>query len=149
MKVLFIGGTGTISSACSQLAVERGFDLYLLNRGLTSTRPIPEGAQVLTGDIRNPASVRAAIGEMTFDVVVDWIAYTPDHVEQDIALFRGRTDQYIFISSASAYHKPVLSLPITESTPLHNPFWQYSRDKIACEARLMRAYRDTGFPGNR
>ena len=146
MKVLFIGGTGTISSACSQLAVERGFDLYLLNRGLTSTRPIPEGAQVLTGDIRNPASVRAAIGEMTFDVVVDWIAYTPDHVEQDIALFRGRTDQYIFISSASAYHKPVLSLPITESTPLHNPFWQYSRDKIACEARLMRAYRDDGFP---
>lgn len=146
MKVLFIGGTGTISSACSQLAVERGIDLYLLNRGLTSERPIPAGATLLTGDIRDPASVQAAIGEMTFDVVVDWVAYTPAHVETDIALFRGCTKQYVFISTASAYHKPVQSLPITESTPLHNPFWQYSRDKIACEERLLRAYRDEGFP---
>jgi nucleoside-diphosphate-sugar epimerase len=146
MKVLFIGGTGTISSACSQLAVERGIDLYLLNRGLTSERPVPAGATVLTGDIRDPASVRAAIGKLTFDVVVDWVAYTPAHVETDIALFRDRAGQYIFISTASAYHKPVQSLPITESTPLHNPFWQYSRDKIACEERLLCAYRDESFP---
>lgn len=146
MKVLFIGGTGTISSACSQLAVERGIDLYLLNRGLTSERPIPAGVTILTGDIRDPASVKAAIGSMTFDVVVDWVAYTPTHVESDIALFRDHVGQYIFISTASAYHKPVRSLPITESTPLHNPFWQYSRDKIACEERLLRAYRDEGFP---
>jgi nucleoside-diphosphate-sugar epimerase len=83
---------------------------------------------------------------MTFDVVVDWVAFTPDHVETDLALFRGRTGQYVFISSASAYHKPVRSLPITESTLLHNPYWQYSRDKAACEARLLQAYREEGFP---
>ena len=146
MKVLFIGGTGTISSACSQLAVERGVDLYLLNRGLTSERPIPAGATVLTGDIRDPASVRAVLGDRIFDVIVDWVAYTPDHVETDIELFKGRTGQYVFISTAAAYHKPVLSLPITESTPLHNPYWPYAQAKIACEARLMRAYHDAGFP---
>ncbi len=146
MKVLFIGGTGIISSACSRLAVERGMDLYLLNRGETKHRSIPEGATVLHGDIRDAASARAALGQMTFDVVVNWIAFTPNHVEQDLTLFRGRTGQYISISSASAYHKPVLSLPITESTPLHNPYWQYSRDKIACEERLMRAYREEAFP---
>jgi nucleoside-diphosphate-sugar epimerase len=146
MKVLFIGGTGTISSACSQLAVERGIDLYLLNRGRTNERPVPAGATVLTGDVRAPAAVEAALGALTFDVVVDWVAYTPAHVETDIALFRERTRQYIFISTASAYHKPVHSLPITESTPLHNPFWRYSQDKMACEERLLRAYRDQGFP---
>ncbi|MGC9522891.1 MAG: SDR family oxidoreductase [Anaerolineae bacterium] len=146
MKVLFIGGTGIISSACSQLAVDRGIDLYLLNRGETNKRPVPEGAKVLIGDIREPSTVLDAIGDMTFDVVVDWIVFTEPQVETDLELFRGRTDQYIFISSASAYHKPVRSLPITESTPVHNPYWQYSRDKIACEERLMRAYREEGFP---
>ncbi|MBN2003372.1 MAG: SDR family oxidoreductase [Anaerolineae bacterium] len=146
MRVLFIGGTGIISSACSHLAVERGMDLYLLNRGKTLRRQAPKGATLLQGDIRDITSVRAALGLMSFDVVVNWIAFTPDHVEQDLALFRGRTGQYIFISSASAYHKPVRSLPITESTPLHNPYWQYSRDKIACEERLMRAYREEAFP---
>lgn len=146
MRVLFIGGTGTISSACSQLAVERGIDLVLLNRGKTTTRPAPAGATVLVGDIRDPASIQAALGDQTFDVIVDWIAYTPAEIERDIALFRGRTGQYVFISTAAAYHKPVLSLPITESTPLHNPFWKYAQEKIACEARLMRAYRDDGFP---
>jgi nucleoside-diphosphate-sugar epimerase len=146
MNVLFIGGTGIISSACSQLAIDRGIRLYLLNRGQTSKRPVPEGAQVLIGDIRNPATVRAALGNLTFDAVVNWITFTQDQVAVDLELFHGRTAQYIFISSASAYHKPVRSLPITESTPLHNPWWQYSRDKIACEERLMRAYRDEGFP---
>jgi nucleoside-diphosphate-sugar epimerase len=145
MKVLFIGGTGVISSACSQLAIERGIDLYMFNRG-TSPRPVPEGARVLHGDIRDRASVESALGDATFEVVVNWIAFTPDQVEVDIAFFRGRTGQYVFISSASAYQKPVASLPITESTPLDNPFWAYSRDKIACEERLVQAYREEKFP---
>lgn len=146
MKVLFIGGTGVISSASAELAVTRGIDLTLLNRGKTSQRPAPQGAKVLIGDIRQPDSVREVLSGLTFDVVVNWLVYTPDQVASDLDLFRGRTAQYVFISSASAYHRPVLSLPITESTPLHNPYWAYSRDKIACEERLMRAYRDEGFP---
>jgi nucleoside-diphosphate-sugar epimerase len=145
MKVLFIGGTGVISSACSQLAVSWGIDLVLLNRG-QSTRPIPESARVLQGDIRDRDSVERVLGDTTFDVVVNWVNFTPDHVEADIELFRDRTGQYIFISSASAYQKPLSSLPITESTPLHNPFWAYSRAKAACEERLMLAYRKHEFP---
>lgn len=145
MKVLFIGGTGIISSACSQLALDRGIELYLLNRG-QSARPAPRGAHLLHGDIRNRGSVQSALGDMTFDAVVNWIAFTPDHVESDIDLFQGRTGQYVFISSASAYQTPPVNLPVTESTPLANPFWQYSRNKIACEETLIRAYRDVGFP---
>ena len=145
MDVLFIGGTGVISSASSRLALERGLNLYLLNRG-QSSRPVPDGAHVLHGDIRDPASVRKALGDRTFDVVVDWIAFTPEHIETDLGLFRDRTEQYVFISSASAYQTPPTLLPITESTPLSNPFWEYSRQKIACEERLMRAYREDGFP---
>jgi len=145
LKVLFIGGTGIISSACSELALERGLDLYLLNRG-QSSRPTPAGATVLHGDIRQPDSVRAALGDLQFDAVVDWIAFTPEHVETDLALFNGRTRQYIFISSASAYQTPPVMLPVTESTPLHNPYWAYSRNKIACEERLLQAYRQDGFP---
>ncbi|CAM3377278.1 SDR family oxidoreductase [Deinococcus saxicola] len=145
MKVLFIGGTGIISSACSELALAQGLELYLLNRG-ESSRPVPDGAKVLRGDIRDPGSVRQALGNLAFDVVVNWVAFTPAHIETDLELFAGRTKQYVFISSASAYQKPLGHLPITESTPLHNPFWQYSRDKIACEDRLTRAYREDGFP---
>lgn len=145
MKVLFIGGTGIISSACSELAVQHGIDLYLLNRG-HSNRPTPAGAKVLQGDIREPASVAAALGDLSFDSVVDWVAYTPDQVRIDLDLFRRRTRQYIFISSASAYQKPPSFLPIQESTPLHNPFWQYSRDKAACEVLLDEAGRKEGFP---
>ncbi|HEY5564455.1 MAG TPA: SDR family oxidoreductase [Rhodothermia bacterium] len=145
MKVLFIGGTGIISSACSQLAVDNGIDLFLLNRG-KSSRPIPDAVKVLIADFYDAGSVRSALGSQRFDVVVDWIAYTPDRVEADLELFRGRTDQYVLISSASAYMTPPVSLPVTESTPLHNPFWEYSRNKIACEERLIRAYRDEGFP---
>lgn len=145
MKVLFIGGTGIISSACSELAVQRGIDLYLLNRG-KSSRPAVEGARMLNGDIRQADSARAALGDHDFDAVVDWVAYTPEHVQNDVELFRERTGQYIFISSASAYQTPPNFLPVTESTPLHNPFWQYSRDKAACEAALMDAYRREGFP---
>ncbi|HZL46112.1 MAG TPA: NAD-dependent epimerase/dehydratase family protein [Opitutaceae bacterium] len=145
MKVLFIGGTGIISSACSKLALERGIELYLLNRG-QSVRPVPEGARVLRGDVREPRSARAALGDLSFDVVVDWIAFTPDQLEGDLTLFRGRTRQFVFISSASAYQTPPASLPVTESTILDNPFWQYSRNKIACEERLVRAYREEKYP---
>ena len=145
MKVLFIGGTGIISSACTRLAFERGIDLTLINRG-ESERSIPEGVQVIHADIRDVSSTKEVIGDRKFDVVVDWVAYTPDHIENDLYLFRDRTDQYIFISSASAYQTPPLNLPVTESTPLYNPFWQYSRDKIACEERLMEEYRERSFP---
>jgi len=145
VKVLFIGGTGIISSACSALAVERGMDLYLLNRGRT-TRPAPEGARVLHADIRDVASTKKALGDMRFDAVVNWIAFTPEHVEANLEVFLGRTGQYIFISSASAYQTPPVQLPVTESTPLDNPFWAYSRAKIACEERLVRAYREQRFP---
>ncbi len=145
MKILFIGGTGIISSACAQLILDRGIELYLFNRG-NSMRPTPEGAQIIHGDIRDRAATEAALGDLVFDVVVNWIAFTPEHVENDIDLFRGRTDQYVFISSASAYQTPPVNLPITESTLLANPLWQYSRNKIACEERLIRAYRDEGFP---
>jgi len=145
MRVLFIGGTGIISSACSELALQNGIDLYLLSRG-QSIRPVPAGATVLHGDIRQPAAVLAALGDLTFDAVVNWVAYTPDQVQSDLELFRRRTTQYVFISSASAYQKPPGFLPIRESTPLVNPFWQYSRDKAACEAFLEQAGRQEGFP---
>jgi nucleoside-diphosphate-sugar epimerase len=145
MKVLFIGGTGIISSACTLLALEKGIDITLLNRGKTSKRKIPDGVKVIHGDIRQPDTVESVL-EDTYDVVVDWVAFTPEHIDIDLHLFQGRTGQYVFISSASAYHKPVRSLPITESTPLHNPFWQYSRDKIACEEKLIHTYRDSNFP---
>lgn len=145
MRVLFIGGTGVISSACSALAVERGIELYLLNRG-ASSRPIPQGAHALRGDARDPGSVRRAIGALEFDAVVNWVAYTPQHVEADRELFRGRTAQYLFISSASVYQTPPAHLPVSEATPLENPFWQYARDKIVCEERLVRAQQEEDFP---
>jgi len=146
LRVLFVGGSGTISSACSELAVARGLDLYVLNRGQSKDRPLPAQATVLHGDIRDPQSVTKAIDGLDFDVVVDWVAFTPEHVQADIDLFTGRTKQYVFISSASAYQTPPTRLPVLESTPLSNPFWQYSRDKIACEDLLTRAYRADGFP---
>lgn len=145
MKVLFIGGTGVISQAVSKLAVERGMDLYLFNRG-KSRMFIPEGAKLIEGDIRDPRAAAEALKGHEFDVVVDWIAFTPDHVATDLALFRGRTKQYVFISSASAYEKPPRHYLITEETPLSNPYWQYSRDKIACELALMEAYQREAFP---
>jgi len=146
MKVLFIGGTGIISSACASLALERGIDLYFLNRGLSAGRPVPAGVQILKGDIRDRSSTNAALSGRQFDVVVDWVAYTPEHIETDLELFGGRTGQYIFISSASAYQTPPSSLPVTESTLLDNPYWLYSRNKIACEERLVKAYRQDKFP---
>ncbi|MBN1201565.1 MAG: SDR family oxidoreductase [Anaerolineae bacterium] len=144
MKVLFIGGTGNISLSVSRLAVERGFDLYLLNRGHLGVTV--EGATTITADITQPEQVQAALGSRHFDVVVNWIAYVEPDIERDIALFGGRCGQYVFISSASAYQKPLTYPIITESTPLANPYWQYSRDKIRCEERLIQAYRREGFP---
>jgi nucleoside-diphosphate-sugar epimerase len=145
MKVLFIGGTGVISSACTTLAMNQGIELYLLNRGQTN-RPIPEAVRILQGDIRDKNSALRALGNIVFDVVVDWIAFTTEHIEMDLELFRGKTSQYIFISSASAYQTPPVKLPVTESTPLYNPFWAYSQAKIACEDRLIKAYREEQFP---
>lgn len=144
-RVLFIGGTGIISSGCAPAAVEAGFHLTLLNRG-QSFRGEPDGAQVVVADYHDREAVEHAIAGEDFDVVVNWIAFTPDQVRRDIEMFRGRVGQYIFISSASAYQKPPRSLPITESTPLENPYWEYSRNKIACEQALMEAYFREGFP---
>jgi nucleoside-diphosphate-sugar epimerase len=145
MKVLFLGGTGNISTAVTRLAVERGIEVTLLRRGQRAA-DLPENVRTITADVVDEAAVSAALGGQTFDAVVDWIAFTPVHVERDIRLFRDRARQFIFISSASAYQKPAGHYLITESTPLANPFWQYSRDKIACEERLLEAYREEGFP---
>ncbi len=145
MKVLFIGGTGIISAAVSKLAVEKEVELYLFNRGQHKDF-VPKGAKVIKGDIRDKKSVANALKGHNFDVVVDWVAYVPQHVEADIKLFKGKVGQYIFISSASAYQKPPTRWLITESTLLANPFWQYSRDKIACEERLLAEYHDNDFP---
>lgn len=145
MNVLFIGGTGTISSACSLRAVEKGIDLTLLNRG-QSVRAPAEGAKVIHVDIRDKQAVEKALEGCRFDVVVDWVAFTPGQVQADIDLFGGKVGQYIYISSASAYQTPPANLPIRESTPLDNPVWEYSRNKIACEELLLRTYRQNHFP---
>ncbi len=146
MKVLFVGGTGIISSACARLALDRGMDVTFICRGKTARHPVPARAHVLQADVRDAQSVRAALGDARFDVAIQWVGFVPAHVEQDIALLRGRVRQYVFISSASAYQTPPMRIPVTESTPLHNPYWRYSRDKIACEERLVHAYRNEGFP---
>lgn len=142
MRVLFIGGTGIISTACTALAAERGIDLTLLTRGL---RPgtLPAGVRTLRMDIEDASGLP---GDTVFDVAVEWVAFTPAHIERDLRLFAGRVRQYIFISSASVYQKPATDYLITESTPLANPYWEYARHKIACEERLLRAYREDGFP---
>ncbi len=147
MNALFIGGTGLISSACAERALERGWDLSILNRGLSTKYPVPPGAKLLQGDVHgNPQALRSLLAGQTFDVVADWLAFTPEDIERDLDLFRDRTRQFIFISSASAYQKPPAHYLITEETPLENPYWDYSRNKIACEVRLMREYRERRFP---
>jgi len=145
MDVLFIGGTGVISAACTRLACERGLNVTLLRRGQRIAR-IADGVKTITADIRDEAASANALAGASFDAVADFVAFTPADIERDLRLFRGRTRQYIFISSASAYQKPVPRYPITESTPVGNPYWQYARDKIACEERLLTAYRDEKFP---
>jgi nucleoside-diphosphate-sugar epimerase len=144
MKLLFIGGTGIISTACTAVAAKRGFDVTLLSRGQHESQ-LPPGVKTLVADVNDPSTLQKIENE-SFDAVVDWIAFTPADIERDLRLFRGRTRQFVFISSASAYQKPQKHYLITESTPLANPHWDYSRNKIACEDRLMRAYREEGFP---
>ncbi len=144
MKVLFIGGTGNISKECSMLALQNGIDLYHINRGQSPVKIL--GVKSLVADHKSIDEVRKAIDGHYFDVVVNFIAYLPDDVQRDIDVFYGKTGQYIFISTASAYQKPVTHPIITESTPVANPYWQYSRNKIACEDLLMKAYREKGFP---
>lgn len=143
MKALFIGGTGTISSAVSERAVKQGVELTLLTRSGTGG---PEGAEMLKGNVEDVDQIVSLLHGRTFDVVADFVAFTPEQAARDIELFQDKTEQYIYISSASAYQKPATNYFITESTPLYNPYWQYSRDKIACEELLMTAYRVSGFP---
>ena len=144
MKVLFIGGTGVISTEVSKLCIQNGIDLYLLNRGKSNKKI--EGVHEITADISNFNECSNLLKEHNWDVVVNWIAFTTEDIERDLKLFSGKTEQYIFISSATVYQKPPSSPYITESTPLKNPFWQYSRNKIACENKLMESYRDSDFP---
>lgn len=143
MKVLFIGGTGNISSSVSKLALEKGIDLYHLNRG---NRHSVEGVKTLVTDINDREHTIKLLGDHKWDAVVNWIAFKPEDILRDFDLFEGNTRQYIFISSASAYQKPPAKYVITESTPLKNPFWDYSRDKIACEDLLTALYREKNFP---
>ena len=143
MDVLFVGGTGIISTACTELAVARGLAVSVLNR--SQRRPIP-GATTIVADVADAAGAARALGDRKWDVVVDFISFTPADIEARLALLRGKTGQYVFISSASAYQKPLGDYLITESTLLANPFWDYSRQKIACEERLLKAYREEDFP---
>jgi nucleoside-diphosphate-sugar epimerase len=143
MNVLFIGGTGIISTACTELAVARGLNVTLLNR--SKRAPVP-GAKTITADLADPGATARALDGKTWDSVVDFIAFTPADIESRLALFRGRVGQFVFISSASAYQKPLTDYLVTESTPLRNPMWDYSRNKIACEELLNKAYREDAFP---
>jgi nucleoside-diphosphate-sugar epimerase len=143
MKVLFVGGTGNISAACARLCLERGMEVFLLNRGQTPNE-VP-GAKLLLADARDADQVARAIEGRTFDAVADFIGFVPADVERAFELFQGKTGQYLYVSSCAAYAKP-LPVPITESTPLANPWWDYARNKIACEERLTTLWRERGFP---
>ena len=145
MKILFIGGTGTISMAITRLLADRGEELYLLNRG-SRTGELPRGVKVINVDVNDEENLKAALGDMTFDSVCDFIGFVPQQLERDVRVFKGRTKQFMYISSASAYNKPVRSYVINEGTSLANPYWEYSRNKIACEELLMKDYRENGFP---
>lgn len=145
MKALLIGGTGTISTEISRLCLRKGWDLTLLNRGSTQVQGLEE-AHLIRADIANESEIRSLLAGQQWDVVADFIAFTPEQVQRDIRLFTGKTAQYFFISSASAYQKPLSSPWITEGTALHNPFWEYSRNKAACERVLRDAYDRDGFP---
>ena len=144
MKVLFIGGTGNISAASTRLAVANGMDVYLLNRGKRNLKL--DGVTSIVSDIKDEKATASALEGRTWDAVVNWIAFTPEDIERDIRLFQGKTGQYIFISSASAYQKPLAHPIVTEDTPLANPYWDYSRNKIACEERLNRNIARMLFP---
>lgn len=146
MKALFIGGTGIISMAITRQLINLGWDLYLLNRGNRELDLPMERVTRIQTDINDEEKTRSLIGDMQFDVVADFIAFVPSQLERDYRLFKGRTKQFFFISSASAYQTPLSDYRITEGTPLSNPRWEYSRNKIACEDYLMKLYREEGFP---
>lgn len=143
MKALIIGGTGTISSAVTELALQKGWEISLLNRG---SKPVPQGVESLVADVHDEAAIIRLISDAQYDVVAQFIGYGAEDAERDIRLFAGHTRQYIYISSASVYQKPILNYPITESTPIKNPYWAYSRGKIAAEEVLNKAYRENNFP---
>ena len=145
MKILFIGGTGTISMAITKELAKKDVDLYLLNRG-NRTSELPENVKVINVDINDEELVKEKIKDLEFDSICDFIGFVPEQVERDYRLFKGKTKQYMYISSASAYNKPVRSYVINEGTSLANPYWEYSRNKIACEELLMKLYREEGFP---
>ena len=146
MKILFIGGTGIISTAISKKLLENDeHELFIINRGNRNCC-LPDGYKPLICDVNDESAVSRLIEDLQFDVVADFIAFVPSQLERDYRLFAGKTKQFIFISSASAYQKPLSDYRITEGTPLSNPYWQYSRDKIACEDYLMKMYRENGFP---
>jgi len=145
VRLLFLGGTGNISTACVDRAVEEGHHVTVLNRGRSASR-VRSRVDVVTGDRGDGSFLRQVVEGARFDAVVDFIAFRPEQVEVAIEAFAGRVGQYVFISSTSAYEKPVVRHVITEETPLRNPFWEYARQKIACEERLWRARRETGFP---
>jgi nucleoside-diphosphate-sugar epimerase len=145
MRILFIGGTGNISIAATRLCAEQGVELTLLNRGQSDVS-VPEGVRQIHADIRDRTTAAEALKDEEFDVVVDWVAYVPEHIETDIALFAGRISQYVFISSTTVYERPSPFFPTVEEAPLGNAHWQYARDKIACEERLRRGHEQSGFP---
>jgi len=144
-SILYLGGTGTISAACVRRSIERGHDVTVVNRG-SGRRGLPDDVTVVSADIHDAAALQTALGGREFDAVADFLSFSPADIERNLGVFEGRTGQYVFISSASAYQKPPAQLPITEQTPLENPFWKYSRDKIACEDLLFGAHRDRGLP---
>ena len=146
MKALFIGGTGVISTAVvKRLVDELHWEVWLLNRG-TRKDVVPEGVHQILADINDEASVAEKIKDLTFDTVCEFIGFQVKDVERDYRLFKNKTKQYIYTSSASAYHKPAAGYIVNEGTTLANPYWQYSRDKISCEEFLMKKYREEGFP---
>ena len=145
MKVLFIGGTGRISRSITQQLAEQGYELTILNRG-NKNAGLSSSVRQIIGDMEDENQIAALLQDESFDVVADFIAFVPEQIQRDVRLFEGRCKQYVFVSSASAYQKPLSHYVITESTPLSNPHWAYSRDKIACEEILMEAYRTRGFP---
>jgi len=145
-RVLFLGGTGVISSGSVALAAQRGWEVTVLNRGQSTVRPVPDGVELIAADVREPGAITSAIGDRHFDAVCDFLSFTPDQVTQTLSQVEDRTNQYVFISSASAYQKPTGVLPIREGTPLSNPYWQYSRDKAASERYLFDRRERDGLP---
>lgn len=145
MKILFIGGTGQISTAVSQLLIDQSIELHILNRG-NQNRFAPKGAKVIQGDINDRQAIGSLLKDEYFDVVVNWIVFSPEEMERDIEYFSGKTSQYILISTVATYQRPPVFYLLAESAPQHNPAWDYATQKIACEQKLLAAYRDQGFP---